>query len=111
MTCEASGDPKPNVHWITKYGQRINGNMLNFTNINRSDAGQYRCEAENDCGSDSRVKTVKVNCKYEVTLHQFTRLTKRHGMKLWHGRQIKLLDCHQRKKKKIFEPLTLSLPT
>ena len=66
MPCEASGDPKPNVRWIkVDNGQRINGSILNFTKINRSDAGQYRCEAENDCGSNSRVQSVEVYCKYK----------------------------------------------
>ena len=65
MTCEASGDPKPNVHWIkVDNDQRINGSILNFTNINRNNAGQYRCEAENDCGSDSKVQSIEVYCKY-----------------------------------------------
>ena len=64
MTCEANGDPKPNVYWLkVDNGQRIDGNILNFTNINRNDAGKYRCEAENDCRSDSRVRFVNVYCK------------------------------------------------
>ena len=66
MTCEESGDPEPNVHWIKvgNNGQRINGSILNFTNINRIDAGQYRCEAENDCGNGSKVQSIDVYCKY-----------------------------------------------
>ena len=64
MVCEASGDLKPNVYWIEVHnGQRINGSTLNLTNINRNDAGQYRCETENGCGSDSRVRFVDVYCK------------------------------------------------
>ena len=50
MTCVASGDPEPNVYWINvNNGALLNGSVLNFTNINRNDSGQYRCQAENDC--------------------------------------------------------------
>ena len=66
MTCEVSGDPKLIVYWIKEdTDQRINGSVLNFTSINRNDKGAYRCEIENDCGSDSRVKIINVSCKYE----------------------------------------------
>ena len=66
MTCEVSGDPKLIVYWIKEDNdQRINGSVLNFTSINRNDKGAYRCEIENDCGTDSRVKIINVSCKYE----------------------------------------------
>ena len=68
MTCMTSGDPEPNVYWIkVNNGARINGSVLNFTNISRDDIGQYRCEAENDCGSNSSVQSIEVFCKYETT--------------------------------------------
>ena len=68
MTCDASGYPTPNVHWITKHGERINGSILNFPNININDTGQYRCEVENECGNDRRVQYVEVYCKYLLLL-------------------------------------------
>ena len=67
MTCMTS-DPEPNVYWIKENnGARINGSVLTFTNINRNDSGQYRCEAKNDCGNDSSVQSIEVFCKYETT--------------------------------------------
>ena len=68
MTCVTSGYPKPNIYWIKESNDaRINGSVLNFTNINRNDSGQYRCEAKNDCGSNSSVQSIEVFCKYETT--------------------------------------------
>ena len=68
MTCVTSGYPEPNVYWIIENnGARINGNILTFTNINRNDSGQYRCVAENACGSNSSVQSIEVFCKYETT--------------------------------------------
>ena len=68
MTCVTSGSPEPNVYWIKENNYvRINGSVLNFTNINRNDSGQYRCEAKNDCGSNSSVQSIDVFCKYETT--------------------------------------------
>ena len=65
MTCEASGDPAPNNYtWIRlDNGERQNGNVLTFTRISRSDSGQYKCEAQNQCGKDSRVQSIDVYCK------------------------------------------------
>ena len=68
MTCLTSGYPEPNVCWIKEHnGACINGSLLTFTNINRNDSGQYRCEAKNDCGSKSSVQSIEVFCKYETT--------------------------------------------
>ena len=67
LICATDGYPKPNVTWIkVDSGQRFDGNTLNFTNINRNDGGQYRCEAVNDCGSDSRLQQIEVFCKYII---------------------------------------------
>ena len=63
VTCEASGELI--VYWIKEdTDQRINGSVLNFNSISRNDNGTYRCVAENDCGSDSRVETTTIFCKY-----------------------------------------------
>ena len=68
VTCNASGDPKLIIYWIKEDNkQRINGSILNFTSINRNDSGTYRCEAKNDCASDSRAATIIVFCKYKDT--------------------------------------------
>ena len=67
MTCEASGDPPPNVYtWKRNETNDVvaNGNILNFTHINRNDAGLYKCEATNQCGMDAGLQFVDVYCKY-----------------------------------------------
>ena len=62
--CNASGTPEPTVFWINvASGQRTNSSVLEFTNINRSEAGEYRCEASNECGSASEAVNVTVQCK------------------------------------------------
>ena len=65
LTCEVSGNPTPNVSWITVSDDEHNyGNILNFTNITRGDSGDYRCEAKNRCGKESRSESLNVFCKF-----------------------------------------------
>ena len=64
LTCNASGMPEPNVSWIKPGGQCQYGHMLEFTNINRSQAGEYQCEASNECGNGTETATIDVQCKY-----------------------------------------------
>ena len=72
LTCQASGTPSPAVSWIiVSSGQRTNGSVLQLTNISRNEAGDYRCEASNECGDSSEPVTVTVQCKcmmYKCTL-------------------------------------------
>ena len=64
LVCNASGTPQPTVFWVNvASGQRTNSSVLEFTNINRSEAGEYRCEASNECGSASVAVNVTVQCK------------------------------------------------
>ena len=64
LICNASGIPQPTVFWINvASGQRTNSSVLEFTNINRSEAGEYRCEASNDCGSAVEAVNVTVQCE------------------------------------------------
>ena len=64
LSCNASGIPSPFVSWI-KVGsnQRTNETVLVLTNINRSEAGEYRCEASNLCFSASESAVIDVQCK------------------------------------------------
>ena len=63
--CNASGTPRPIVSWINvASGQRTNSSVLVFTNINRSEAGEYRCEASNECGNAVEAVNVTVHCEY-----------------------------------------------
>ena len=64
LFCNASGTPQPTVFWINvASGQRTNSSVLEFTNINRSEAGEYRCEASNECGSASEAVNITVQCE------------------------------------------------
>ena len=48
LSCPVSGMPPPVVSWMTPNGQRHSGYMLELTSINRSQAGEYKCEASNE---------------------------------------------------------------
>ena len=62
--CNASGTPQPTVFWLNvASGQQTNSSVLEFTNINRSEAGEYRCEASNECGNASEAVNVTVQCE------------------------------------------------
>ena len=64
VSCNASGMPSPMVYWIkVDGGERFNRSELVFTNINRTQAGEYRCEASNQCGNASETATIKVQRK------------------------------------------------
>ena len=64
LMCNVSGMPPPMVSWMMPSGQRHSGYMLNVVNINRSRAGEYRCEASNECGNATETATIDVQCKY-----------------------------------------------
>ena len=64
LLCNASGIPLPMVSWIKVGGYVItNESKLVFTNISRTQAGEYRCEASNVCGNASETATIEVQCK------------------------------------------------
>jgi len=65
LSCNATGIPLPMVSWIKVDGDVTvsNGSDLVFTNINRSESGEYRCEASNECGNASETATIEVQCK------------------------------------------------
>ena len=68
LSCQVSGVPTPTVSWIKPGGQRHNGHMLHtlthVTHINRSQAGEYKCEASNECGNATETANIDVQCKY-----------------------------------------------
>ena len=65
VSCNASGTPPLMVSWIkVDDGERFNGSELVLTNISRSEAGEYRCEASNECGNALQRATIEVQCKY-----------------------------------------------
>ncbi|XP_022800875.1 hemicentin-2-like isoform X2 [Stylophora pistillata] len=63
LTCAASGMPQPNVSWIKPNNQSVAGNVLKLENISRNEAGQYKCEASNECGNATAMASIDVHCK------------------------------------------------
>ena len=64
LICNASGTPQPTLFWINvASGQRTTSSVLEFTNISRSEAGEYRCEASNECGNAVEAVNVTVQCE------------------------------------------------
>ena len=64
-----AGNPDPTEMWtnITS-GEHIKGNPLNITNINRAQAGDYKCTANNTCGEVSTVMNINVQCKNAIVI-------------------------------------------
>ena len=83
MTCKASGKPLPDVAWIRNGVLESSGKkaaFLKFHNINRTDAGQYTCRANNSAEVTSINTSIVVHCKYILTIifyFWFTYLTVR----------------------------------
>ncbi|XP_022803127.1 immunoglobulin superfamily member 10-like [Stylophora pistillata] len=65
LTCQISGDPPLEQFWIKPDGQRATTNVLTIKNITNGEAGEYRCEATNDCGTVSRTACVDVQSKLD----------------------------------------------
>ena len=63
LTCNVSGVPPPIVSWMKPNGDRRVGYLLEVTNINRSEAGEYKCEASNECGNATERAAIDVQCK------------------------------------------------
>ena len=72
LSCDAAGNPVPTLSWtVPKDTIRISFSAdkkeLTITNVNRTDSGEYRCEASNILGNDtSNIATLNVQCKYSV---------------------------------------------
>ena len=66
LPCVATGVPLPFVSWVkVSSEQRTNGSLLQLTNISRSQAGEYRCEASNECGNAVETVNITVPCKLQ----------------------------------------------
>ena len=71
VACTASGKPPPDVAWIRNGVLESSGKkaaFLKFDNINRTDAGQYTCRANNSVEVTSIDTKIVVYCKYILTL-------------------------------------------
>ena len=71
MACGASGKPLPDVAWIRGGILESSGKkaaLLKFDNINRTDAGQFTCRANNSVEVTSIDTSIVVQCKCILTL-------------------------------------------
>ncbi|XP_022809441.1 hemicentin-2-like isoform X2 [Stylophora pistillata] len=74
LSCEATGDRITKFTWI-KVSNNLSsdGHILDFSNIDRNDAGVYKCEASNRCGRKTKTETLIVSFKPDnVTLEMNT---------------------------------------
>ena len=79
LSCNASGFPVPTVYWVkTSNGDRFNVTELVFTNISRSDAGEYTCVASNPCNTSTELAEVDVLCKFIAIIFFLTLEWRRH---------------------------------
>ena len=64
FNCNPLGSPNPFVEW-SKIGVGVVSldRWLNITNITKADRGQYKCFANNTCGSDVSFTSINVQCK------------------------------------------------
>ena len=65
VMCNVSGIPPPMVSWVTPDSQRVSGYKLKVTNINRTQTGEYKCEASNECGNATETANIIVLRKFE----------------------------------------------
>lgn len=66
ITCTASGTPDPDVKWIRNGKIKSKGKktaLLTFNNVNRTDDGQYKCQANNLAGDIENYIELVVHCK------------------------------------------------
>ena len=78
MTCNATGKPTPTVTWIREGNSKVYSTgegsaALLFTTVSRSDAGQYRCKANNTAGTrETGALSLVIHCKYKYKQYAFT---------------------------------------
>ena len=86
LKCNASGDPRPKITW-TKDGVPVNqfnvsGYFLHLVNVQRKDAGSYRCTASNGYGKNATsVSIVGIFCTSKYVCHTNFFLCLRHVLK------------------------------
>ena len=64
LMCNVSGTPPLMVSWMKPDSQRVSGYKLEVVNVNRNQAGEYKCEASNECGNATKTANIIVLCKY-----------------------------------------------
>ena len=64
LTCNVSGGPVLTVTWTEVSSRSQSSGVVRYlTNISRINAGEYKCEATNDCGNSSASTFLTVLCK------------------------------------------------
>ena len=64
LSCDVTGIPVPSVTWSkVSDGSRTEGNTRELVNVSRNDAGEYKCDASNFCGNDTKRTFLIVHCK------------------------------------------------
>ena len=64
LTCNVSGGPVLTVTWTEVSSRSQSSGVVRYlTNIGRKNAGEYKCEATNDCGNSSASTFLTVLCK------------------------------------------------
>ena len=64
LTCNVSGGPVLTVTWTEVSSRNQSSGIMRYlTNISRNNAGEYKCEATNDCGNSSASTFLTVLCK------------------------------------------------
>ena len=72
LTRQAFGTSPLTVSWIkVSSGQPANGHVLELTNINKSEAGDYRCETSNECGNATELVNIDVQCEYLIIIFNY----------------------------------------
>ena len=71
LICNVSGMPPPLVSWFKPNGQSFAGQVLELVNINRIEAGEYTCEASNECGNATEMASIDVQCKHFIFKHHY----------------------------------------
>ena len=54
------------MSWIKPNGQSVAEKVLEFMKIIRSKAGEYTCEASNECGNSTEMASIDVQCKHFI---------------------------------------------
>ncbi|XP_022807116.1 leucine-rich repeats and immunoglobulin-like domains protein 2 [Stylophora pistillata] len=67
LMCSVSGMPPSIVSWMKHNGQLHSGYLLELVNISRNEAGEYKCEASNECGNATEMATIDVQYAPTIT--------------------------------------------
>ena len=55
------------MSWIKPNGLSVAEKVLEFVKINRIKAGEYTCEASNECGNSTEMARIDVQCKHFIS--------------------------------------------